>query len=399
MLGIIERRGLAPQYCHAERGRILYALDDFEAAEVDLARARELLAAEGRVDPVTSMLLGVIALQDERDAEAADLLAEVVANEPWLASAWRMLGVARVRAGNPEAAVRAMDRAVALDPRNVAGWYNRGLLRLQRRNFSAAAADLAEAYRLDPENREVQRLLQMAVSGARVNGEPLPDATAAAPAAATSPAGLPDLMEQQLDTLFALPDSLRVDPAEATSRILLLEKAYAEAGDPLRRRDLALAYLDDGRYRDVQRLLDAGWGIDLAPDEELMLLHVDRKLGEQERAEELARELLAGEAGEGNPYLWSMTALLIRDTDPRSGMSKVNGKFLKYSAGTKAESYGFPPLDQMTAWMRDGFAESRAARAHPDPDVVLPLPDPWFRHAGTLVEGVPTRPTVKGATK
>jgi hypothetical protein len=265
-----------------------------------------------------------------------------------------------------------------LEPTHVAGYYNRGLYHLQSRSFGLAAADLENALRLDPENREVQRLLQMAVAGARESGQIISVHRGPPPGFIAAPDSMLAQLEAQLETLFDLPDSLRSADAQATVRIRELERDYAAAGDPDLRMVLALAYLDHGRYEEVQLLLGASWKLDLRPEEELMLLYADRQLGERRRAEELARILVAGEAGAGNPYLWALTAQIIRN-DPRAGKSEVLRTYLKYSEGTKARSYGFPPLDRMSDWMRDGFDSAREYRRQRGLPVGEPELTHWYR--------------------
>ena len=46
--------------------------------------------------------------------------------------------------------------------------------------------------------------------------------------------------------------------------------------------------------------------------------------------------------------------------------------------GTKAKSYGFPPLDKLTEWMQDGFSSAREYRTlNRIPQE--PQLDRWFR--------------------
>lgn len=381
MLDILCRRGIAPGYSHALRGRIHYANGDYTTAATELSTAHGIMAQEQWIDPVTSLMLGVLALQNERYAEAEIFLAESLSADPDQPSAWRSLGIARAQQGRIVPARRAMDHAVEMDPRNVAGYYNRGLFHLQHKDFTAATEDLLDAYLLDPDNHEVQRLLEMAAAGAGSSpatlttyGNTVPNRI---PAAQDELAG----REAELDALFALPDSLRTDSATTTARILELEKAYAVDGDPGIRKVLALAYLDHGQYPRVQLLLGPEWGGGLLPEEEIILLYADRQVGEQERADALVASLLAGEAGIGNPYLWTFLALEMRTDNVHgnlSALSEVNKRYLKYSAGTKAKSYGFPPLDKLTEWMKDGFNSAREYKIkHGFPlDPQVPL---WYR--------------------
>ncbi len=320
MLDVLQRRNVRPDLCHAWRGRIFYSGEDYGLARAELDTARAAFGAVGRVDATTSLLLGLIAMRDERWTDAETVLAEAAAADTTSALAWRSLGVSHVRAGHPETAARAMDRALQLDRFAVAGWYNRGLLRLQRQEFPGAVHDLERARQLDPENREVQRLLQMAAAGHRAQGGD--------PAAAAVVPGPPDGFSANPDTLLARleaeltgalspPDSLRADTPGADQRLADLESAYLRDPLPATRELLATAYLDRNLLPTLQALLAPGWGVDLSANEELMLLWADRNLGEVARAEEAARLLLATGAGRGNPWLLLVAADEMRtSTDP-----------------------------------------------------------------------------------
>ena len=360
MLEILERRHVQPAYCNALRGRIYFANDDFSLAATALDSARTLYAADGATEPVTSMILGLLALQDEDWPRAETLLAEALEADPDLSAAWRSLGVACARQGKADRAGDAFEQAVVRDPGGLANYYNRGLFHLQQRAFGPAVADLTHAYRLDPENREVQRVLQTAVSGARGAGQVVTVHQGPPAGYHPAPDSLLAAFDAQVQELFSLPDSLRTDDAAATARIVELEREYALNGELELRRILALAYLDHGRYREVQLLLGPDWQRDLLPEEELMLLYADRHLGEQERARILADQLIAGGPGAGNPYLWSLTSQIIRN-DPRVGLSKVDRIFLKYCQRTKAKTYGFPD-QSITRYMFEGFSSAREYR-------------------------------------
>lgn len=318
-LEIMERRRIRPEFCKALRGRIRFADEDYEGATVELEAARELFAGDGRVEPVTSMLLGLLAMRREQWRDAEDLLAESVAAGPDNAIAWRSLGVARTKQGRFDSAEAAMDRAIALEPYLLTGYYNRGLLHLQRENFGAAVADLETAFRLDPENREVQRLLQMAAASQRASGQPVALSQGPPPGFNPDPEALRAEMEAQLDAMFSLPDSLRDPDTDMAGQIHNLSEQYRLTEDPGVRMVLALAYLDQKRYLDVQELLGPQWSIDLVPSEEVMLLYADRQLGERSRAAEVAASILQSRPGEGNPYLWTLAATLLReDTHPEA---------------------------------------------------------------------------------
>jgi hypothetical protein len=193
----------------------------------------------------------------------------------------------------------------------------------------------------------------------------------------------PDLLlaqlEAEIEGFFAVPDSLAPIIEGDDSVIVDLEASYRLDGDLQTRKMLALAYIDRKEFPKAQVLLAEGWGVDLEPDEEIMLLYVDRMLGEQERARLLAQQLISGERGTDNPYIWAMTALTIRN-DPRAvDISVVNAAFLRRSLND-ANVYGTSYLARTSNWMRNGFANVRASYAIPG--IVLPLEDSWFRSVG-----------------
>lgn len=318
MLDVLERRHVRPEVCRALRGRILFAGGDLEPAGAELAAARDAFAAAGRVDGGTSLLLGLVHMHGDRWPEAESALGEAVSVLPGSALAWRSLGVARSMNGHLEQADAAMGRALDLDPQAVAGWYNRGLLNLQRQRYAAAVADLDRGLRLDPENREVQRLLQLAAAGHRAEGG---DVTAVRhgppPGHGAAPDTLLARMQAGLDVALAAPDSLLMDAPGADGRFRRLEAAYLEDPRPGRREILARAYLERNLLDSIQALLGPGWGVDLSPVEEVMLLWADRVLGETSRAEQAVREVLARGTGRGNPWALALAAETMRTSvDP-----------------------------------------------------------------------------------
>jgi len=286
----------------------------------------------------------------------------------------------------------AMDSALELQPHSVSGLYNRGLYHYQSQDYLAASADLNQALRIDPENREVQRLLQMAGQGhVAMGGDPadLPGVARDYEYAMKGDQTVvgvevdPDLLlvqlEAEIEGFFAVPDSLALVIQEDDSVIADLEVRYRLDGDLQTRKMLALAYIDRREFPKAQGLLAPGWGVDLEPDEEIMLLYVDRMLGEQERARLLAQQLISGEKGTDNPYIWALTALTMRD-DPRAvDNSRVNAKFLKRSLLT-ANVYSTSFLARSSYYMLHGFANVRAS--YITPENRLPMEDPWFRSVG-----------------
>ena len=148
---------------------------------------------------------------------------------------------------------------------------------------------------------------------------------------------------------------------------------------PRVRRAICMA-IDRKELVKAQVLLAPGWGADLEPEEEIMLLYTDRMLGEQERARILAQQLVVGEAGTGNPYIWALTALTMRD-DPRAmDSSLVNYRFHNKTYGPA--SYQFSGyLTMVTTYMLHGFSNIRASFITPDGDR-LPMENIWFRTVG-----------------
>jgi tetratricopeptide (TPR) repeat protein len=389
-LEIAERRNIRPLVCRALRGRINYYGDDFAGARTELKAAREGFRAQGEVDAGTSLLLGMLELQEERYQPAARYMEEAVAKDPASAVGWRSLGVVYVNLGLRDKALVAMDKSLEIQPWSVSGLYNRGLFHFQNHQYVAAATDLDRALQLDPENREIQRLLGMAgQSHVALGGDPadLPQGgrrdVAAGPGEVVftditvDPDSLLASLEAEIDGFFAVPDSLAPEIEGNDDALANLEARYVREGDPQTRKMLALAYIDRREFLKTQELLAPGWGVDLEPDEEIMLLYVDRMLGEQERARLLSEQLVAGQASTENPYVWALTALTIRD-DPRAyDDSVVNLKFLMRSYSDVSE-YSTSVLRRYSYWMMHGFSSVRASYITPDGDRT-PMEDPWVQ--------------------
>ncbi len=391
-LEIAERRNIRPDVCRALRGRIYFSGDDFKGAFIELKAAREGFRTRGEVDSGTSLLLGMLELQNSRYQPAARYLEEVVEKDPASAVGWRSLGVVYASLGLPDRALAAMDTALDLQPYSVSGLYNRGLFHYQSRDYVAATEDLDLALRMDPDNREVQRLLQMAGQGHVTQGGDPADLPGVARdyeyvvKGGETVAGVevdPDLLLAQLETdienFFTAPDSLAPEIRGDDSGVADLEVRYRRDGDFQTRKMLALAYIDRKEFPKAQALLAPGWGVDLEPDEEIMLLYVDRMLGERERAQLLAQQLVAGEVGTDNPYIWALTALTMRD-DPRAvDFSLVNYKFLMRNY-SDSSIYSTGVLREYSYWMRHGFSNVRASYITPEDR--MPMEDPWIRSVG-----------------
>lgn len=307
-LDIAERRHIRPDIVQAMRGRIYFAYDRLDLARRDLEAAHEAFTETGRVDSGTSLLLGMLNMNEGQYAQAVPLFRESLTENPDEPVGWRSLGVSLVHLGRKEEAAVAMDRALELEPNSVAGLYNRGLLHLQNRRFDLATADLDLAYRLDPENHEVQRLLQMAAANYRAEGGDPGELQVLTDQTDISPEQIMARLEADIESFFAVPDSLRDKLGTEDQVIISLENQYFQTQDNTARKILALAYMDRGMYEATQALLNPGWGVDLTPEEEIMLLYVDRSLGERERSRQLADLLLKGEKSDANPYLLMMLA-------------------------------------------------------------------------------------------
>ena len=398
-LNIAERRNIRPDVVRALRGRVYFSAEDLELARRDLASAQNGFKLKGKVDPGTSLLLGLLEMENGQYKAAVPLFEEVVAEDEKMAVAWRSLGVSLVHLGREDQAERAMDRSLQLEPNSVSGLYNRGLLHLQNQDFSLAAADLDRAFRLDPENHEVQRLLQMAASGHRASGgdpreiQMLAEKFTLAQAVEgeITPAQIMAGLEADIQAFFAVPDSVRQMIGPEDQIISSLEGQWTQSHDPILRRILALAYLDRGMYENAQALLAPGWGVDLTPEEEIMLLYVDRTLGEEKRTNDLVELLLASKKGGSNPYLLMMLPQEDRKHWTETMLAK-NHYYEGYSAASGKEN---GDAQRYARYMRIGFRNIRVALsnsqgvgdAHYDSPFLLNLQD----HGGvnSAVSGSP----------
>jgi tetratricopeptide (TPR) repeat protein len=389
-LEIAERRHIRPDVCRALRGRIYYSGEDFKRAHVELKAARESFRERGEVDAGTSLLLGMLELQGTRYQSAARYIEESVEKDPTSAVGWRSLGVVYANLGLSDRAIGAMDKALAIEPNSVSGLYNRGLYHYQEKDYLAAVADLDRAHLVEPENREVERLLRMAGQGhVAMGGSPadLPDLTgnyeydvatgATVPLVEVDAEQLLAQLESDIESFFTVPDSLQEGIRNSDEVLAELEAGYRRDGDLRARKILALAYIDRKELAKAQALLAPGWGVDLEPDEEIMLLYTDRMLGEQERARVLADQLVAGQASTDNPYIWAMTALIMRDDPRAAGFSLVNYRYFNKTTGPAAYQHsGY--LTMVTTTMYHGFSNIRSSFITPDGDR-MPMEYPWFK--------------------
>ncbi len=382
-LDIAERRNIRPAVCRAMRGRIHYSFDRKAAARTELEAARLAFAEQDKVDAGTSMLLGMLNLGEGKDHEAIALLNETVGADEELAAGWRMLGVLQARAGHQEAAEVAMNKALNLEPYSVSGLYNRGLLRLQQKRFVESVTDLERAWKLDPENHEVQRVLQMAATSYRANGgdpselrlqveEYKVAAVSDGPPLdlVADPAAMVAQLNAEIEAFFVVPDSIAATLGPEDESLLQLAVEYQATGSTDLRRNLALAYMDRKMYTQVQALLAPGWGTDLEPGEEVILLYVDRLLGESQRAEALADALLAGEIFTDNRHLMSLMDDPLRLPWWKQPMG--TGHHLEHYG---ANTYGISDVFIYEYYMSVGFDRHRAAQRG---DYAVPVLNRWF---------------------
>jgi len=300
-----------------------------------------------------------------------------------MASGWRMLGVLHARAGDQAMAEVAMNKALNLEPRSVSALFNRGLLRLQQKRFVESVADLEKAYKLDPANHEVQRVLQMAATSYRANGGDPGDlrlqveeykvvASSDGPPLdlVADPAALIAQLNAEITAFFVVPDSIAATLGPEDESLIRLATDYENTADIGLRRDLAMAYMDRKMYSEAQEVLAPGWGNDLGPAEEIILLYVDRLLGENERSEALAAALLAGEVVTDNAALVS----LIGDSLhlPWWGQRMGPGHHLEQYG---ANAYGVADVSKIQYWMAQGFSNVRSATKT---GYTLPILNYWF---------------------
>jgi len=313
-LDIAERRNIRPEICRALRGRIHFQRQQFGPAREDLSAAHEVFTATGQVDGRTSLLIGLLDLNDQRFEAAIPFCKEAVQAAEESALAWRSLGVAYSQAGYIVDAEQAMDRALVLEPNSVTGLYNRALFYCQMSRFSEAVRDLDQAYRLAPDSEQVQNLLQMAAANERVVGQGSQGLATAELDTADVPLGSLANADHDGDPqkllarlLAELEDHFAAtEGAVAVDSLAVLEALYAEFPDPGLRRELAVTYCanqDPGR---VQTLLAPHWEGDLDPGEVILLLHAEQTLGQRTCATDLAAGLLDGSTTTDNPYLWAL---------------------------------------------------------------------------------------------
>ena len=123
-------------------GRLTQARTRYEAALARMPRHADALH-----------LLGVIAMQEERYADALDLIGRAIEISPQ-AMFFDNLGSALRGWGKLEAAVESHEQAIALDPKHVRSHNNLGVVLQQMRLPAAAAASFRQAVSIDPQFAE-----------------------------------------------------------------------------------------------------------------------------------------------------------------------------------------------------------------------------------------------------
>ncbi len=343
---ICLRRGDRPALARALRGRTRFYMGQGDAALPDLRTAHAALALEGRIDPVTSTVIGTLLMQGNSPAEAVRYLGEAVEADPELAVAWRTYGVTLARLNRHAEADAAMDRAVDLNPYAVGGWYNRGLHHLNLERFAAAQEDLLIAERIEPDNTQIKQLLatlsrrweeaddaeRLAAAGARA------DSVQAALAAGDA------LGADPRDELSVLDGRRLYDLADAdfAARADSLAAAYVETAesDPVLRARLAAALLRADRAEETLELLAPLWPDDLGPAERLLVLQADRDLGRPQRARILAESLPDDAPRVPEMEFWTLAALICIDHGDRAlGLKALDRAIALAPANTALTSF------------------------------------------------------------
>ncbi|WP_240324541.1 tetratricopeptide repeat protein [Trinickia diaoshuihuensis] len=127
---------------HHRGGRLQEARSRYEAALARMPRHADALH-----------LLGVIAMQEQRFADALDLIGRAIEISPQ-ATYFDNLGSALRGWGKLEAAVESYEQALALDPNHFRAHNNLGMVLLQMRLPAAAASSFSKALRINAQFAE-----------------------------------------------------------------------------------------------------------------------------------------------------------------------------------------------------------------------------------------------------
>ena len=96
----------------------------------------------------------VVAMQEQRFADAEVLLLELTAREPELSGPWANLGTVYLALEDPEAAQVAFRRAVEINPDNCAAYNEMGVMSRQSGDFLSAEANYLACVERVPDFRE-----------------------------------------------------------------------------------------------------------------------------------------------------------------------------------------------------------------------------------------------------
>ena len=96
----------------------------------------------------------VVAMQEQRFADAEVLLLELTAREPELSGPWANLGTVYLALEDPEAAQVAFRRAVEINPDNCAAYNEMGVMSRQSGDFLTAEANYLACVERVPDFRE-----------------------------------------------------------------------------------------------------------------------------------------------------------------------------------------------------------------------------------------------------
>ena len=243
---------------------------------------RKVLAADPR-NFDSLRLLGLIAAQTGRNAEAAELIGRAVAINAGVAETHNHLGVVLQRLDRLEDAAGAYERAVALNPRLAEAYNNLGAARRELGQLDAAVEAYGRAIALKPDYAEAHNNLGVALrelgradDAARSFEVAISHRPAYAKALINLGVALQELGRNDA-ALEALDKALALDPSSAVAwharsdlkrfaaddpDLPRMEALYAQATDDDRRIPLAFAlgkaWLDAG---EVDRAFDHGLSV------------------------------------------------------------------------------------------------------------------------------------------
>jgi FkbM family methyltransferase len=198
--------------------------------------------------------LGVVAAQQRRLKEAADLFRHAAAADPSFVMAHKNLGNALSELGDDAGAAASFQRVLELDPRAVDALNNLGILRSKQRDYAGAVEVLQRAIQLEPNYAPAYSNLGIALAATYRAGQ-------AVAAFRRAVALKPDYTEGHNNLGLALVESGRPDEALAHLRRALTQKpGYADA-----HRNLGIALTDVGQLDEA--LVEFQRALELDPAE------------------------------------------------------------------------------------------------------------------------------------